>query len=269
LTFEHLGAAEAEFLHDEIFVRRSYLQHGVTLTGRAGVVVDVGANIGLFALFCKQECPACTVVCFEPNPAAVSVLRRNVRPFGDSVTVLPCALAADDGVATFTCMSMCTGECTRYSDEARDMRSVLQAAVAADTGSDAPPSSSPPSPSLPSPATTADDPDVQCRFECAVVRTGDALCRLGVCDVELLKVDVEGDELEVLLGIDAWQWRLIRQVVVEVHDVHDRLQDVVRLLQGTGYTVQVQQQNTVCRDDGYVAFIPLHLRLFMVYAVRP
>ena len=104
---------------------------------------------------------------------------------------------------------------------------------------------------------------------CPVVRTCEALCRLGLSDIDLLKIDAEGDELAVLLGIDAWQWRLIRQVVVEVHDVDDRLADVVRLLTGVGYTsVVVHPQSTVHREDGYVAFIPAELRLFMVYARR-
>lgn len=38
----------------EIFVRRSYLQHGLTVDDGA-VVLDVGANVGLFALQCLLE----------------------------------------------------------------------------------------------------------------------------------------------------------------------------------------------------------------------
>jgi hypothetical protein len=85
----------------------------------------------------------------------------------------------------------------------------------------------------------------------------------------LLKVDVEGDELNVLLGIDAAHWPMIRQVVVEVHDVDGRLHDVCRLLRGVGYTSVVsEQQRTVCSAGGYVAVIPAAAQLHYVWATR-
>jgi FkbM family methyltransferase len=42
------------------------------------VVVDVGANIGVFALFCQWRAPGIRVHAFEPDPATSAVLRRNV-----------------------------------------------------------------------------------------------------------------------------------------------------------------------------------------------
>lgn len=38
----------------EVFVRRSYLQHGLIVSDGA-VVIDAGANIGLFSLQCLRE----------------------------------------------------------------------------------------------------------------------------------------------------------------------------------------------------------------------
>lgn len=38
----------------EVFVRRSYLQHGL-VAKEGAVVVDAGANIGLFSLQCLRE----------------------------------------------------------------------------------------------------------------------------------------------------------------------------------------------------------------------
>lgn len=52
--------------------------------------------------------------------------------------------------------------------------------------------------------------------------------------VDLLKVDVEGDELDVLLGIDAAHWPLIGQAILEVQDHHDRLASVCDLLREHG-----------------------------------
>ena len=38
----------------EVFVRRSYLRHGLVVDNGA-VVIDAGANIGLFSLQCLRE----------------------------------------------------------------------------------------------------------------------------------------------------------------------------------------------------------------------
>ena len=48
--------------------------------------------------------------------------------------------------------------------------------------------------------------------------------------IALLKVDVEGAELEVLQGVGAGWWQRIERVVVEVHDVANRRHDVDSLL---------------------------------------
>jgi hypothetical protein len=55
---------EARHVYNEIFLQRDYLQYGVRVEGGrvggrgVGWVVDVGANIGLFALHCLAQCPA-------------------------------------------------------------------------------------------------------------------------------------------------------------------------------------------------------------------
>jgi hypothetical protein len=57
---------------------------------------------------------------------------------------------------------------------------------------------------------------------------------------------VEGDELEALKGIGS-KWPIVRQVVVEVHDLHGRLAAVMALLEGKGFHVEVAMQQTEVR----------------------
>jgi FkbM family methyltransferase len=57
-------------------------------------------------------------------------------------------------------------------------------------------------------------------------RLSDVLKDLGEPPIDLLKIDVEGDELPVLMGIDPEHWTLIRQLVLEVHNAADNLENV-------------------------------------------
>ena len=83
ITFEHCGADEAEFLYEEIFTRRAYLQGGVQFPltdtpSEPAVVVDAGANIGLFSLHCLALAPRATIIAVEPSPTAFAALERNL-----------------------------------------------------------------------------------------------------------------------------------------------------------------------------------------------
>ena len=74
----------------------------------------------------------------------------------------------------------------------------------------------------------------------AEVRTLSRVKReLGVARIALLKVDVEGAELDVLRGIDPADWPAIDQVVAEVHDVDGRVTQVRELLEAQGFRVAV------------------------------
>ena len=52
--------------------------------------------------------------------------------------------------------------------------------------------------------------------------------------VDLLKIDVEGAELQVLEGLCPEDWLLVQQLVLEVHDVDGRLAEIVSLVMSSG-----------------------------------
>lgn len=63
----------------------------------APTVIDAGSNIGDSLLYFKQLYPSATVLCFEPHPAALELLRQNLEAnaFKD-VKVFPFALGSSD-----------------------------------------------------------------------------------------------------------------------------------------------------------------------------
>lgn len=66
-------------------------------------VLDLGANIGLFAAFVLARAPSARVVCFEPDPDNAAIVRRTIdeNPGFRWELVEACA-AASDGTVRFT-----------------------------------------------------------------------------------------------------------------------------------------------------------------------
>ena len=64
--------------------------------GRAGLVLDVGANIGNHAVFIGTFI-AKHVIAIEPNPESLVCLRENLECNLDDYTILDCALGASPG----------------------------------------------------------------------------------------------------------------------------------------------------------------------------
>lgn len=79
--------------------------------------------------------------------------------------------------------------------------------------------------------------------------------------IDYLKIDVEGAELDVLLGIRDDHWALVDQVVIEVHNTQGRLQVVTDLLRDKGLTQQQVGEQWLAMQD----LLDFHT----IFAVRP
>lgn len=70
---------DVSFLYREIFEEQTYLQHGIKL-GEGAVVVDVGGNIGFFALFAAALVGSSgKVITAEPIPTLYNKLGHNIN----------------------------------------------------------------------------------------------------------------------------------------------------------------------------------------------
>lgn len=81
---------------------------------------------------------------------------------------------------------------------------------------------------------------------------------LSIDSIDLLKIDVEGEELAVIQGVEPDDWIKVGQIVAEVHDSDNRLEQFQRILQSYGFTVTIEK-NTL---------LPAASNNFNVYAVR-
>jgi len=68
---------EAKFIYKEIFVKRTYLKNGISVEN-GDIIVDVGANIGLFTLSLLKKYENVHIYAFEPVPPIFECLEKNV-----------------------------------------------------------------------------------------------------------------------------------------------------------------------------------------------
>ena len=76
-----------------VFVREEYGRPDQFKT-----ILDVGANIGCFAVYAAQRCPGARIICYEPEPRNFDSLVRNLRinELADRVSAFPYAVASGD-----------------------------------------------------------------------------------------------------------------------------------------------------------------------------
>lgn len=101
VSLQHGRDLEALF---EVFVRGEYEPPG-PLAQRLGPdrtlrILDVGANVGMFAAWAGRRWPAATISCVEPDPSNTEVLRTWARAGGGAVTVVEAAAATGAGTLT-------------------------------------------------------------------------------------------------------------------------------------------------------------------------
>ena len=245
LTVLSLNADETRFVYREVFEERCYLQHGIELHDGA-VVFDVGAHIGLAAIFFHREKKDVRVFAFEPNPAARERLQTNLQLHGVNARVFRCGLWRESGSVEYTLYPANAASSGFYADAEADRattRTYMVNSGVSERGADHFAAM------LFRKATT---------IACPVRALSEVVDEEGVTRIDLLKVNVEKSESEVLAGIRAEHWALIRQAVVEVFDVAGRLSEVKRLFQENGFAVATEQ-DPLLRGTAW----------WNVYATRP
>ena len=227
-------AAEAHHFYEEIFVREAYFRHGITV-GADGVVIDVGANIGMFTLYVLRRFPDVKIYALEPAPALFDALVSNTAPHRARVTLINSGAGDHDGSMAFTYYPALTGMSSFYPDPRAD-RNLLEQLILA-----------------PGPARSALaailrgagdywEGRLAARiYRRPVRRLSSLLPEIGPAPVELLKIDVQRGELQVLEGLAPADWPRIARVVVEYQAPDGPDDALLAKLLAEGFEVTVEQ----------------------------
>ncbi|WP_084528916.1 non-ribosomal peptide synthetase [Nocardia crassostreae] len=238
-----------EFLYEEIFERAEYCHGGVTIPA-TGCIVDIGAHVGMFSTYAKRKSPGVKIFAVEPMPELRRMYEANAAIHGLGATLVPCAIGAEVTTDVFTYypeMSVLSGRGTDSSEQRDILESFLHNEFNAQTRDV---------------GESYVDQLIEDRLEFVQVevpvRTQSHIIeQYGIGRIDLLKIDVEGSELDALRGIEPMHWPLIEQMVIEVHDVDDRLAHIEELLRAHGFTAEARVSPNVIGTD-----------LYIVYAVR-
>ena len=170
---------DAIFSFREMFIGKPYTASGFYKPAANQTVIDIGANIGWFALFLQSRAKGIAIHCFEPARPALKCLRANVEAngFGEFISIHPYAVAGSNGRAAL----------------ARHPHSVERRLL--------------------NECESAEGADVV-----ETVTFERALAMTGAESVDLLKIDVEGAEVEIVAGSDIQSWRCVKRIALEYHE---------------------------------------------------
>ena len=132
------------------------------------VVLDVGANRGDFTRSVLQESTTCSVTAFEPNPSLLGILRGIPE---SRLIVVPCAVGATHGSVTLH------NYCDALGSEMSAHGSIY-----------------------PDVLSTVHSASEITSVQVEMISLDDYLADRDIGDVHYLKIDTEGNELEVLRG---------------------------------------------------------------------
>lgn len=247
LTVFQRNRGETEFLYREIFEGEGYLRHGLTV-GDDDVVFDVGANIGMFTVFCGTHARNTRVYSFEPIPPIFSTLSDNASLYDVGGRVFNCGLGGRTETVNFTFYPHNTVLSGRFASKESE-RAVVQRYLENDASAQGTSASS---------MTELLEENLEAQeFACSIRTLSDVFAEEKLDRIDLLKIDVEKAEWDVLQGIDDTVWPRVRQAVIEVHDENGRLKQVLDLLGSKGFTC-VAEEESMLTGTG----------LFAVYARR-
>jgi FkbM family methyltransferase len=191
----------------EVFGLRVYAPPPLDELRDVRVVVDLGSNIGLSPLYFSMVFPDARVLCVEPVPENVEVLRANAERNGLAWQITPAAVAAREGsVRLYRNGWWASSSTTREVAEARE--------------------------------AAQHRPESMLRLDpqqVPAVAIGHLLDQHGCETVDLMKIDIEGAEEDVFLrGELDWLAR-VSVIMLDLHAKYVRADAILEVLYRHGF----------------------------------
>ncbi|WGK69056.1 FkbM family methyltransferase [Candidatus Haliotispira prima] len=172
------------------------------LGNKSPLIFDCGAHIGIFSLFCNYLYPNSRIYAYEPDPENFASLKYNTQKY-DNIVISNEAISSENGVLCF------------YSEGS-----------AASSLYDNP---------------NYDNPNIELNREIAEVKVSavslKTLIEQSDEKIDLLKIDIEGAEVEALSVCDGILGN-VKQIIIEYHDLKtnpNRLSPILAMLENNNF----------------------------------
>jgi len=249
----HLNKYETDYLFNEIFVDCAYRRHGVGICDN-DTVIDIGANIGLFSLFASNEAKNVKVIAVEPSPVVLPILTKNLEAYLSDYEVYEAGASDSSGKAEFTAYKY-SSVFSSFSADNGDkeaikavIRNMLRTVINEDDKNFEETVEQ-----LLSDRLSAET------YNCELVSVNEIIENSNLNSVGLLKIDAEKSEEAILEGVSDANWKLIDQVIIEVHNQSGLVAPRVHeLLQSKGFEI-IEDEEEFLLESG----------LTTLYAIKP
>ena len=241
-----------------------YIKYGVTLE-KGDFVLDIGANIGLFALWIYSVYKdSISIYSFEPIPDIYEVLKANIEQLNTTnIKTFPFGISNKSQSTTFGYYPNASALSSAYPDNSNVEKDMFKNAIVNNLSSmskDAP-FSLKILRYLPKNILSFTLNRILKRafeinyIDCKMKTLSAVINDYGVGSIDLLKIDVEKSEFDVIHGIHDNDWSKIKQTVIEVHDINNRVDKLTGILRKQGFTkVNVGQESDLKGTNIYSVY---------------
>ena len=252
MKIAHINQYETNYVYDEIFEKELYLRNGIALKENA-VVVDIGANIGLFSLYVSSVCPSSRVYSFEPSQSVYKALEVNIDAYAPNVTVENCGISDCAKVINFTFYEKSTVFSgvypnTQYEEKAIKtiIKNVIKHGNCSVNDIDA------------FVDELAEERLNSKVYQVSMKPLSQVIREHSIKTIDLLKIDAEKSEVDIINGIEEDDWDKIKQIVMEIHETDEvRLDSILAILERHGFKCHIEQ------DD----FLD-NVKMYNLYAIK-
>jgi len=162
----------------EVFTKKVYSRYFPA--GEKAVIVDIGAHYGFFALYASvNTLPGSRIIAIEPSPLSVSIMENNLKTSNANITIVNAAVSDQDGSGYL-------------SLENPQNNSMLNG-----------------------------KPEQEGTLQFIEVRTlslSTLLRMKHIEKVDFLKMDCEGGEYKIIMGMEDCDLEKIKVISMEIHD---------------------------------------------------
>tara|TARA_B100001750_G_C15483198_1_gene586778 strand:- start:637 stop:1434 length:798 start_codon:yes stop_codon:yes gene_type:complete len=240
-TIYCISPTEGQMLYEHI---NGYLNHSLIKINEGDTVIDVGANIGVLGIkLSKMFSSNIEIFCFEPIKPIFKVLEKNAE-LSNNINFKFFEWGISDKNELMSCtyypnspaLSTANPEMWNSNDE---LISALEGNL----------KHSPENwwwaryiPKFMYPYIVWRLKKNPQEMKCQLKTLSESIRLCKIKKIDLLKIDCEGNELKVINGIQNEDWDIIKQLIIEVHDIGNRLDYIQNLLKDKNYNVQIVKE---------------------------